>query len=101
MGLVFAATRDHWFARGSLAVRDAALLLAAGGVWLGLAGPAAAAPGQTGYDGCLASAAADGCGDLPGNPLTGARAVAVSPDGKSVYVASETSASIAHFFRSG
>ena len=57
--------------------------------------------GQIVYDGCLANDATQGCGDLPSAPLDGARAVAVSPDGRSVYVASAGSDSIAHFFRSG
>jgi len=55
--------------------------------------------GQISYDGCLADGPADGCVDLPSSPLTGAVGVAVSPDGKSVYVASRSSDSIAHFFR--
>ena len=42
--------------------------------------------GQLFYDGCLANDASDGCIDLPGSPLEGATAVAVSPDGKFVYV---------------
>ncbi|MEX2105605.1 MAG: hypothetical protein WD810_01785 [Solirubrobacterales bacterium] len=37
--------------------------------------------------------------DAPGAPLGGAFGVAVSPDGRSVYVASEGSDSIAHFLR--
>ena len=39
------------------------------------------------------------CGDLAGSPLTGADAVAVTPDGTSVYVAAYTAASVAHFSR--
>jgi DNA-binding beta-propeller fold protein YncE len=46
--------------------------------------------GQLFYDGCLANDASDGCVDLPGAPLDGARAVAVSPDGAFVYVAATT-----------
>jgi DNA-binding beta-propeller fold protein YncE len=43
--------------------------------------------GQLTYDGCLANDASQGCGDLPGlGPLTTPLQVAVSPDGKSVYV---------------
>jgi len=55
--------------------------------------------GQLTYDGCLGNDAAQGCGDLPGEPLTGARDVAVSLDNGSVYVASITANSVAHFFR--
>jgi hypothetical protein len=47
----------------------------------------------------LASTPAPGCIDLPGNPLETAAAVAVSPDGRSVYVTSGSSRPIAHFFR--
>ena len=58
--------------------------------------------GQISYDGCVANDASQGCADIPGSgaPLDGASAVAVSPDGKSVYVASAPSDSVAHFFRS-
>jgi DNA-binding beta-propeller fold protein YncE len=55
--------------------------------------------GQISYDGCLANSAAEGCFDLPADPITNARKVAVSPDGKSVYVVSDNGA-VAHFFRS-
>jgi DNA-binding beta-propeller fold protein YncE len=75
--------------------------LVVGGAWLALAGQAVAAPGQIGYDGCLANTAAQGCVDLPAAPLDGASGVAVSPDGRSVYVASPASDSIAHFFFGG
>jgi DNA-binding beta-propeller fold protein YncE len=57
------------------------------------------ANGQLRYDGCLANDDAPGCANLPGAPLDGARGVAVSPDGRSVYVTSGSSHSIAHFFR--
>ena len=73
------------------------------GLWLGLAASAAGAPGQLGYDGCLSNDGAQNCGDLfpPGaaGPLDGARDVAVSPDSRSVYVASALSDAVAHFFR--
>ena len=55
--------------------------------------------GQLAWDGCLADVTAGGCGDLPFSPLNGARAVTVSPDGRSVYVVSDGSGSIAHFVR--
>jgi DNA-binding beta-propeller fold protein YncE len=75
-------------------------LLAVAGAWLTAAtSPAAAAPGQLAYDGCLADTAAQGCFDLPFAPLQGASGVAVSPDGKSVYVTSFYSDSVAHLFR--
>ena len=47
--------------------------------------------GALSYDGCVSNDGSGGtCADIPGNatPLTGAVAVAVSPDGRSVYVAS-------------
>jgi DNA-binding beta-propeller fold protein YncE len=70
-------------------------------VALALAGAALAAPGTIAYDGCLADDASQGCFDVPFAPLDGAQAVAVSPDGRSVYVASSGGNSIAHFFRGG
>jgi DNA-binding beta-propeller fold protein YncE len=57
--------------------------------------------GQISFDGCLASAATAGCVDLPGEPLKGATDVTTSPDGQSVYVASQISESVSHFFRGG
>lgn len=51
------------------------------------------------YGGCLADRAAPRCADLPGAPLGGATGVAVSPDGRSVYVASSTSNSLTHLAR--
>jgi DNA-binding beta-propeller fold protein YncE len=61
----------------------------------------AAGEGELTYQGCLAGSNAleQGCTDLPGRPLRGAEAVAVSPDGRSVYVASTISNSLAHFYR--
>jgi DNA-binding beta-propeller fold protein YncE len=55
--------------------------------------------GEIAFDGCLANDAAQGCLDLPAAPLEGASGVAVSPDGKSVYVASQVSNSVSHFSR--
>lgn len=59
--------------------------------------------GQIFYDGCLADGAGEGRGDLPpagaAGPLGGALDLSVSPDGRSVYVASSVSDSVAHFFR--
>jgi len=75
-------------------------LLAVAGAWIAVpASPAVAAQGQLAFDGCLANGSVQGCFDLPFAPLDGLNAVAVSPDGKSVYVASKYSASVAHFFR--
>jgi len=59
----------------------------------------AAAGGQLTYDGCISNDGSGGlCVDAPGTPLSGAEAVAVSPDGRSVYVASASSGTITHFF---
>lgn len=80
-------------------VRAAVARLLIGGSLLAFAGSAAAAPGDIAYQGCLANEAIQGCTDLPFAPINFASDVAVSPDGKSVYVASEASDSIAHFFR--
>lgn len=91
----------HGGRRGVL--RLALGVAAAASVWLVLASVATAAPGQIGYDGCLANDGAQNCGDLfppgAGGPLTGAAGVAVSPDSRSVYVASAFSRSVSHFFR--
>ena len=55
--------------------------------------------GQLTYDGCISDTGSGGlCADAPGTPLTGAYAVAVSPDGKSVYVVSAFANTITHFF---
>jgi DNA-binding beta-propeller fold protein YncE len=54
--------------------------------------------GQITYDGCLGNDASQGCADLPGAPLTGAAGVAVSPDGASVYVASQGANTVSHYF---
>ena len=66
----------------------------------------AAANGALTYDGCVSDDGSDGaCTDIPGTatPLTGAFAVAVSPNGRSVYVASTgglapSDATVSHFF---
>ena len=76
-----------------------ALVLALGA--FGVAALAAGAPGEIAYDGCISDDGSGGlCLDAPGSPLTGAEAVAVSPDGRSVYVASSTANSISHLFAS-
>jgi DNA-binding beta-propeller fold protein YncE len=93
--------RVLWSRRTDGTARAVSALLVVGAAWLTLAGQAGAAPGQIGYDGCFASLAAQGCRVLPDTSLGGARGVAVSPDGRSVYVASPGSDSIAHFFRGG
>ena len=66
----------------------------------------AASNGDLTYDGCVSSDGSGGaCADIPGTstPLTGATAVAVSPDGRSVYVASSgglrtVDSTVSHFF---
>ncbi len=77
----------------------ALLPLAIAGAWLASPAGAAANPGQIAYDGCLGNDGLHGCLDLPGEPLDAANGVAVSPDGGSLYVASQISDSIVHFFR--
>jgi Ca2+-binding RTX toxin-like protein len=57
--------------------------------------------GRLFFDGCVASAGAGGCTDLPGSPLDGANGVAVSGDGKAVYVASGSRGSLSTFLRTG
>src|ERR1019366_4674968 len=58
----------------------------------------AAPQGQISYDGCVSDTGSGGlCADAPGTPLTGASAVAVSSDGKSVYVTSFSADTIANF----
>jgi hypothetical protein len=51
--------------------------------------PASAGVGDLGFESCWTGHAAAGCSNLPGGSLvpTGLQAVAVSPDGRSVYVA--------------
>ena len=55
--------------------------------------------GQLTFQGCLSDDAIPGCVDPPGEPLKGADAVAVSPDGGSVYVAGFENGTVGHFFR--
>jgi DNA-binding beta-propeller fold protein YncE len=55
--------------------------------------------GRISYDGCVGNRSGNGCEDVPFEPLDSPRSVAVSPDGKSVYVASVGSDSVSHFFR--
>ena len=59
-----------------------------------------AATGKLGWDGCLNNDGSDSCENLPGAPLDGPRALALSADGRSVYVASSAvSDSISHLVR--
>jgi hypothetical protein len=66
----------------------------------------AASNGALAYDGCVSNDGSGGdCADIPGSgdPLAGADAVAVSPDGRSVYVTSYGSVqnedgTVSHFF---
>jgi DNA-binding beta-propeller fold protein YncE len=55
--------------------------------------------GGISLDGCVGNKAGNACEDVPFEPLDYPRGVAVSPDGKSVYVASDVSQSVSHFFR--
>ena len=61
----------------------------------------AAGDGKPTYQGCLADTDefGQGCVDLPDRPLRGAQSIALSADGRSVYVASESSNSVARFDR--
>jgi DNA-binding beta-propeller fold protein YncE len=58
----------------------------------------AAPQGQITWDGCVSDDGSQNCADVPGDPLRGPAGVAVSPDGRSLYVASNLSGSISHFF---
>ena len=86
--------------RGSrrLAVASAAALLLLAG--LAVAGEAVGAPGgQLTYDGCVSNDGSGGsCADVPGTPLSGLEVMALSPDSKSLYVASAGSGTVTHFF---
>jgi DNA-binding beta-propeller fold protein YncE len=54
----------------------------------------------TAFEGCRNSDTTQGClqGPVIGNPLSGAIAVAVSPNGGAVYVASNLAGTVSHFF---
>jgi DNA-binding beta-propeller fold protein YncE len=81
--------------RRLVAVGATALLLAG----LVVAGEAVGATGDLSYDGCVSNDGSGGsCADVPGTPLSGAGAIALSPDSKSLYVASLRSGTITHFF---
>ena len=58
-----------------------------------------AAQGQLTYQTCLADAGADGCASPPGSPIGGVRSIALSSDGRSLYIASPGLGSVAHFTR--
>jgi DNA-binding beta-propeller fold protein YncE len=60
---------------------------------------ARAADGSLAPRGCLAFGRSLGCKSVPGASLVGADAIAVSPDGKNVYVASFTSAAVVELRR--
>jgi sugar lactone lactonase YvrE len=97
-GEVGAPRERHRLQRGSrrlLAAGVAGLLLAG----MVVAGAAVGATGDLSYDGCVSNDGSGGtCVDVPGTPLSGAAAIALSPDSKSLYVASLTSGTITHFF---
>jgi sugar lactone lactonase YvrE len=59
----------------------------------------ASAVGELTYQGCIANGGASGCVDAAQDSLGGAEGVAVSPDGKSVYVASFSGDSVTAFSR--
>jgi DNA-binding beta-propeller fold protein YncE len=80
-------------------IRRLLICMLASSAWLALVGGAAAAPGQIAYEGCVANHNLEGCVDLPFSPLANARSVVVSPDDKSLYVASFGGDSIGHLFR--
>ena len=75
------------------------LLAVAGLLALGSAATASAAVGDLSFRGCFANDASQGCSDIVNAPLNGPTGVAVSPDGRSVYVASSTAASVSTFNR--
>ena len=56
--------------------------------------------GALDYKGCIASDGKHGCRPLNHDALGGADALAVSPDGESVYVAALRAAAVVHFIRS-
>ena len=83
--------------RGRRRLRLLAPAVAAVALWVAL--PAGATPGSLTYEGCVSSGGGtDGCDHAPGDPLAGVSNVAVSPDGKSVYVASYYADTVTHFF---
>jgi len=55
--------------------------------------------GSLAFAGCLGNDVDEGCTAIPGAPMDGANAVAVSPDGRTVYVTSFNSKSISVFNR--
>ncbi len=57
------------------------------------------AAGQITFQGCIADGGKSGCFDPGTDSLAGARDVEVSPDGSSVYVASDRDHSLTHFSR--
>jgi hypothetical protein len=62
---------------------------------------AASPNGQITFQGCVAHAATDGCTAVGADAFQSADAVAVSPDGSSVYLTSPGSGVVSHFLRTG
>lgn len=81
------------------AVRPLLLALVAGGA-LAAASIALAAGGSLHFEGCVANNDRNGCEPLEHHRLDTTDAVAISPDGTSVYVASSASGAISSFHRS-
>jgi DNA-binding beta-propeller fold protein YncE len=59
----------------------------------------AASTGRVTYSGCISDIQTSACGNPPGSPLAGASAVAVSPDGRSVYVAGRNAPAVSQLVR--
>src|ERR1700760_1262729 len=57
------------------------------------------AAGVPSFQGCLSSNAMSGCTDMPGAPLEGGEQVAVSSDGRSVYLTGSSSGTLIHLRR--
>ena len=92
-------SRDGWHATIAAVNARKLIPIAALLASFAAASPAAGAVGQLTYDGCLGDTGAQGCIDLPKEPIGAVGDVALSPDGRSVYVTGHNGDSISHFFR--